>query len=234
MKVKRLLIGTVVLILISASAMSVRAEEAVPALISVQDRYLGTEIVYDENVVERDVTPQTVDGLVMVPLRAVAEALDFKVLWNGDTASVELIRGAQFTSIHIGENSYYKNRMAAFQLSAAPTIVEDRTMVPVEFITEILDYGVAFENGGFKIYDEPFTTLTGYILEITEEEDYRRVFVAPRMGDDVELWEQTLLIVSEDTINNYGPLTEGAFIHGVHLPVMTMSIPGQTSATIIY
>lgn len=197
-------------------------------------RFDGMEVIYKDIIVELDIRPQSMDGKVMVPLRAIAESLGYEVKWNNETRSIDLINGPHYTSVVIGKNSYFKNKMAASELSSAPVIVESRTLVPVEFITEILGYGVEYREGQLKIYEEPFTTLTGYINMIEILDDYSKVYIAPRLGDDVEMWEQTVLIVSEKTMNNYGALVEGELINGVHLPVMTMSIPGQTSAVILY
>ncbi len=192
------------------------------------------EITYLDETIEMDVAPQLVDGKVMVPLRSIAEALGYEVTWNGETGMVELFNGARYTAVTIGSNSYFVNRMAPSPLSSEPVIVEDRTLVPVEFVTDILGYGIVLEEGVMTIMDEPFTTLTGYIMLMEQLDDYYKVYVAPREGDDIELWETTVLIVSDDTIINREPLKIGDFISGVHLPVMTMSIPGQTSAVVIY
>lgn len=194
----------------------------------------GFDISFNEETLEMDVRPQVIDGKVMLPLRAVAEALGYEVTWNNETKSVELLKGPQWTSIKIGENAYFRNRMAPAPLSAAPVIVDSRTLIPAEFVTEILQYGIQVQEGVLKIYDEPFTTLTGYVSSIDVLENYTMVYVAPRQGEDVELWEQTVLIVSEDTIINREPYYVGDLINGVHMPVMTMSIPGQTGAVVIY
>ena len=210
----------------------------VPVLISAdlmnQQFAEGFAIVYEDKTLEMDVKPQVIDGKVMVPLRAIAQALGFQVTWNAETRRIDLINGARFTSVAIGENAYFINRMAPSPLSAAPVIVDNRTLVPAEFITEILQQGIQIEDGTMKIYDEPFTTLSGYVSVIEELDGYTKVYVAPRDTDDVEMWEQTVLIVSENTIINREAYQVGDFINGVHLPVMTMSIPGQTAAVIIY
>ena len=212
--------------------------EPIPVLIAepelINTGFNEFEVMYKEAMIEFDVQPQVINDRVMVPLRAIAESLGYDVVWNNDTRSVDLMKGPQFTSIYIDQNRYFRNKMAPSPLSAAPVIVDGRTLVPVEFVTEILGFGVEYKDGQMKIYDEPFATLVGYISEITTLDTYQMVYVAPRLGDDVEMWEQTVLIVNEDTMNNYGPLVEGDLIHGVHLPVMTMSIPGQTGAVIIY
>lgn len=194
----------------------------------------GFKVTYKNSIIEFDVKPQVVDDHVMVPLRAIAEALGYEVIWNNETRSVDLIQGPHFTSVFIGNNAYFINRMAPSELSVAPLIINGRTLIPIEFITEILGYGVEHKDNELIIYDEPLATLTGYISAIEALDSYKMVYIAPRLGDDVEMWEQTVLIVSDETINNKGALTVGEMIHGVHLPMMTMSIPGQTSAVILY
>lgn len=212
--------------------------EPVPELISeleMNTAFLdGFDLIYKEDLIAFDVKPQVIDQKVMVPLRAIAEALGYEVIWNNTTRSVDLIQGPNFTTVYIGQNSYFKHRMAPRELSVAPVIIDGRTLVPMEFITEILGYGFTYNDKQVTLDDEPLTTLSGYISDIQVLDDYRMVFVAPRKDDDVEMWEQTVLIVTEETMINRGPLAIGEMIHGVHQNVMTMSIPGQTSAVIIY
>lgn len=214
------------------------SESPSPVLISTpvhyEKQFNGFEIVFREAVIAMDTQAQVIDDRVMIPLRFVAESLGYEVSWNGESQSVDLMKGPHFTSITISRNSYFKNKMAPRILSAEPVIVDSRTMVPIEFITEILGFGVEFKDNQLKIHDEPFTTLTGYITEMTELDDYTMVYVAPGIGEDVEMWEQTVLIVSDNTIINRAPLAVGELIKGVHLPMMTMSIPGQTNAVVIY
>lgn len=194
----------------------------------------GFQVTYGEVLIGLDVMPQVIDGKVMVPLRAIAEGLGYEVAWKRETQSVDLMKGPQFTSVYIANNAYFKNKMAARPLSAPPVIVDGRTLVPVEFVTEILGYGVSFDEATMKIYDEAFTTLTGYVSLIEVLDDYSKVYVAPRLGDDVALWEETVLIVSDKTVINRDMYKLGDWIQGVHMPAMTMSIPGQTAAVIIY
>lgn len=49
----------------------------------------------------------TENGVEMVPLRKTAEALGFKVVWNGENQSIDLDNGEVNTKVYIGEGSYY-------------------------------------------------------------------------------------------------------------------------------
>lgn len=90
-------------------------------------------------------------GSKLVPLRQAAEALGFKVTWNGKTHSAELSRGAQWTQVTVGKNSYFFNRVAPFELSAAPTMVKGSLYVPIDFFDQVLQLTVSKENSTVQI-----------------------------------------------------------------------------------
>ena len=73
--------------------------------------------------------------MLMLPLRAIAEALGYDVSWNGELRSVQL--GA---AIHlwIGNTEVHLGRMAPIELSSAPVIVNNLTFVPFDFFRNVL------------------------------------------------------------------------------------------------
>jgi len=75
------------------------------------------------------------DTIVMVPLRAVVEALDYTVSWNSYLRSVQLGVGIH---LFIGETEVIVGRMAPIELSAPPVIVDDTTFVPLDFFRNVL------------------------------------------------------------------------------------------------
>lgn len=77
-----------------------------------------------------------------VPLRKAAEALGYQVKWASGTRSAELIRGAQWTSVTVGKNSYTLNKTAPFELFAAPKLIKGTLYVPGEFFEKILQLDV--------------------------------------------------------------------------------------------
>lgn len=83
----------------------------------------------------------------MVPLRDVAEnKLGFEVIWSNENKSIELKKDAQWTSIKLGENSYFFAKVAPFKLSEAPELKDGLTFVPIEFFSEVLKYDVLTED----------------------------------------------------------------------------------------
>jgi len=109
---------------------------------------LPGEIVVDSEILERAALPflRTTDAgdVVMVPLRAIAEALGYEVNWNGYLRSVQL--GA---AIHlwIGDNEVHVGRMVPIELPVAPILVDGLTFVPLEFFTTVLGYTVDILEG---------------------------------------------------------------------------------------
>lgn len=83
------------------------------------------------------------NGSKLVPLRQAAEALGFKITWNGKTHSAEVSRGAQWTQVTIGKNSYAFNRVAPFELSAAPKMINGSLYVPLDFFDQVLKLSVS-------------------------------------------------------------------------------------------
>lgn len=81
-------------------------------------------------------------GVLMVSLRDVAKQLDYELKWNQSTKSAELMKGAQWTSVTINKDSYFFAKMASKKLGAAPVLQDNKTYVPVQFVTDILQIEV--------------------------------------------------------------------------------------------
>jgi len=113
----------------------------------ISEKNADNLVLYNNERINYDVELSVIDNITMLPLRFTLEKMGYEVKWNEETRSVEIIKGAQWISFKIGENSYFKNRMAPIELSSAPVIINGRTMVPIEFFSEILSKGINIENG---------------------------------------------------------------------------------------
>lgn len=61
-----------------------------------ENSFSVTDVLTNETLmVELDVAPMITDGRTLVPVRAVSEALEKKVNWNGDTRTVSITDGAE-------------------------------------------------------------------------------------------------------------------------------------------
>ena len=140
--------------------------------LSETDETLAIEEVPSEEAVEEEplicngamlngIQVEDVNGITMIPLRQVAEGLSYTVNWNGETRSVEIIRGAQYILITLDQDAYAFSRRAPQQLGAAPTLVGDSTYVPLAFVDQVLGgYYYANEDGTYKIIQPAVATIT--------------------------------------------------------------------------
>lgn len=90
----------------------------------------------------------TKDDQLMVPLRAVSEALGYKIEWNQDTYSSDVTQGAVWSGVQIGKDHYAFGKMAPRELGAAPELKNDTTFVPVTFFTDILKHKMQMDETG--------------------------------------------------------------------------------------
>lgn len=94
------------------------------------------DVLINGEYLEADVWPYIKDGRTMVPVRAVAEALDCTVEWV-EPNEVRISSGDNVIQMYIGQTNYQVNGVEK-QLDVTPFIEDGRTMVPVRFIAEAL------------------------------------------------------------------------------------------------
>ncbi len=100
------------------------------------------EIVVENRVVEAPAPFYNEDNKLMVPLRAIAEALGFNVSWNGEKQLVTL--GDSFTAT-IGKDAYVDmSRDEPIALGTAPELMAGRTFVPLQFFRDVVPMNNAY------------------------------------------------------------------------------------------
>lgn len=87
------------------------------------------------------------EGVMMLPLRQIAEALGYEVKWNNETRTAELTKGPQWTAVTIGKDNYNFAKML-IKLGTAPEIKDSSTYVPFSFLEEVLRVGVEITEKG--------------------------------------------------------------------------------------
>jgi len=97
----------------------------------------GQSIVFDTEPIIRN-------GTTLVPLRAIFESLGAEVEWDNMTRTVTSTYEGATVKLTIDSKTAYKNGVA-FELLAAPVIVNSRTLVPVRFISESFGLFVDWE-----------------------------------------------------------------------------------------
>jgi hypothetical protein len=80
------------------------------------------------------------DEVVMVPLRAISEALGFEVEWINDLRMVHIGKDIKLT---IGQDSYANANSDSIKLGMAPEIINGNTFVPISFFREVVEQNIA-------------------------------------------------------------------------------------------
>ena len=102
----------------------------------------GMEMVVEDRVIDAPAAYYNRDNTVMVPLRAIAEALGFNVGWHAEKQLVML--GDSFTAT-IGKDAYVDmGRDNPISLGNAPELVDGRTFVPLSFFREVVPMNNAY------------------------------------------------------------------------------------------
>ena len=86
----------------------------------------------------------SVNGCTMAPVRAICEALGFKVTWNADR-SININNGEMQSDMRIGDNSYVvytavegmAGMSAPFSLGSAPIIKNNTAYVPIDLFVPL-------------------------------------------------------------------------------------------------
>jgi len=87
---------------------------------------------------------------VMVPLRAIVEALELKLKWNAADKSMVI---DDSISLKIDENRYANADNEAITLGAAPALVDGNTYVPLNFFKEVVGLNNAYVFEGQIVVD---------------------------------------------------------------------------------
>ncbi|MDD4239462.1 MAG: copper amine oxidase N-terminal domain-containing protein [Desulfotomaculaceae bacterium] len=84
-----------------------------------------------------DVQPIIVNDRTLVPLRAIFEALGTEVQWYEETQTVKAIKADTEVTLVIDGEAYINGELATLDVPAR--IVNDRTLVPLRFVSEAMD-----------------------------------------------------------------------------------------------
>lgn len=206
------------------------------------------KVAVDYNVIDgSDIVEQ--NGISYFPVRAVAEAMGLTVEWKAEDKSVVVTNGGPvYITFKIGENAYTFAKTAPMELSGAPVIIDEKTYIPTDVITDLFAFEVIESDETYNIItkyqentevqessadesqsDKGFADLeekaaaSGVVTDVNDEqiifEDAERGTVILTKSDTVKVTDKN---GNEADINS---ITTDMKITVEYGPAMTMSIP---------
>ena len=89
--------------------------------------------------------PTVLDGVTMIPIRALIEAVGGCVFWNQENQVVTVCYGEHVVFLKLDCTTAHVDGEKK-NMSTAPTAINGRTMLPVRFVSESLDFWVDWEQ----------------------------------------------------------------------------------------
>lgn len=111
------------------------------------------EVLHGEGkTIELDVSPFIVNGTTLIPLRGLLEEMGAEITWNGENQSI-LVKSEkvnmEFTLQIANKLVYVKHPTYGdirYTLLTTPEIKDNRTFIPLRFVSEILGYEVFWDG----------------------------------------------------------------------------------------
>lgn len=108
-------------------------------------------VIYNGEKMEFDVPPMLINSRTMVPMRAIFEALQATVYWNDYNETVVAVSTyGDRIAIPIGSTTVSINDLP-YEIDSPAVLVNDRTLVPLRFVSEALDCGVEWDDATYTV-----------------------------------------------------------------------------------
>ena len=163
------------------------------------------------NIDDEGTVPVIVNERTLVPIRAIIEAAGGTVGWDGATQTVTLSYAGSDIELKIDSKTAHLNGMTD-ELDTAPAIINERTMLPIRYISECFGFHVDWDG------DAQTVTLTVHpaILEVGDirvtEDDIQGLFYS----------------VTDDTISNIAEIIK----YGQLAALKGVTLDEETEASI--
>ena len=110
--------------------------------------FVGKRHFYvNDKVGKMDVPPLIINGRTFVPVRFIVEGIGGKISWNRIERSVEIVYKNKNLKLWIGKEFALVNGKRILideDLKIKPFIINGRTMLPVRFIAEVLNFSISW------------------------------------------------------------------------------------------
>ena len=162
-----------------------------PKMNVVTVRVNGEDITFEDP----EALPKIMNNRTMLAARAFYEKIGAKVDWNGKARTVTVSKDKDKIVLTIGSNKALVNGKEV-ALDSAAIIVNDKTYIPVRFVSEAFGYKVKYDpNEGMPIVDIFNITekeLADKLQELEKEENYKMIASMKSTGQKDEEIVKTL------------------------------------------
>ncbi len=159
-------------------------------LIKIKPLNKTISIYVNNNVLQLDAKPYLEDDRTFVPVRFIAEALDAQVSWDSENYIAIIVKGDKKIYLPINSKVASVNDIN-YTLDAPVQLFEDRTFVPVRFVSEVLDCDVEWDGANYyvNIYNSNIENISSEKIQSYSDEDLywlSRIVEAEASGESFE------------------------------------------------
>ena len=102
-------------------------------------------VAYGDKLLSFDTPPRIIDGRTMIPIRFLFETMGASVDWDDGTKTVVISNDKTKISVTVGNDTALVNGEEK-KMDVGATIISDRTLIPLRFISEELGYSVSWDG----------------------------------------------------------------------------------------
>ncbi|MDO5037321.1 MAG: stalk domain-containing protein [Tissierellia bacterium] len=174
------------------------------------------KIIVDGVTYESDVQPEIKDGRTFLPLRVIAEALDFEVVWDPATKTVTLKEEDYRAKIPVDTNKITVGGLV-YESDVQPEIKDGRTLLPLRALAQALGFEVEWDEAtrtvvlkaqGYRA-EIPVDSKTFVVNGVTHESDVQPEIkdgrtmlplraISQALGFEVQWQETTRTVLLKD------------------------------------
>ncbi len=136
-----LTLGTI----IGCSAENANAADALSITLQIDNPMITVNGAEKEIDPGRETVPVILNDRTFVPVRTIVEEMGGSVSWNEDTQTASLSYNGDEIRLTIDSRTAYFND-EAHTLDVAPTVINDRTMLPIRFVAESFKFDVVWNE----------------------------------------------------------------------------------------
>lgn len=107
------------------------------------DEYTAVNLLINGQSISTDQPAVIYNNRTVVPIRVIAEAFECDVDWINDTKTVVISQDGANIYLTVGSNimtAEMEGQSASMEIDTPPVIINNRTMIPISFISEVLGF----------------------------------------------------------------------------------------------